>query len=222
MALRGARIDSACWRVKTTGRHSGLRADSTPSSQEAAPRGPLRRLCGEHIAKNDRRSGVNQKKHNLLYSVNTWLAYNISVLYYGGVHYVWCSPVFSARNHPGFEVTPPPTSCPSDIYHSLAEEVRRRDGHSAKIADNRSGWSPGTEKHSVGILRLMSYAKSRKLPLAADCADFRPLLYVIPFVGVSHLLKEVSVSKRAHPLSQEYIIEELPTELFEAIELERA
>ncbi|MBI3374798.1 MAG: hypothetical protein HY017_24000 [Betaproteobacteria bacterium] len=56
---------------------------------------------------------------------------------------------------------------------------------------------------------------------AAQSADFRPLLYVIPFVAVSHLLKEVPVSRRAHPLSQEYIIEELPTELFDAIELER-
>jgi len=45
---------------------------------------------------------------------------------------------------------------------------------------------------------------------------------LIPFVGVSHLLKEVPVPKRAHPLSPEYVIEELPTELFDVIELERA
>jgi len=61
-----------------------------------------------------------------------------------------------------------------------------------------------------------------EIAAAADCADFRPLLYVIPYVAVSHLLKEVAVSKRAHPLSPEYVIEELPTELFDAIELERA
>jgi hypothetical protein len=166
---------------------------------------------------------VNQKKHNLLYSVNTWLAYNISVRYYGGMHYVWCSPVFSARNHPAFQATPPPTSCPSDIYHNLAEEVRRRDGHSAKIAENRLGLITGArKKHTAGIITADELREIEGIATAAVYADLRPLLYLIPFVGVSHLLKEVPVSERAHPLSQEYIIEELPTELFEAIELERA
>ena len=51
---------------------------------------------------------------------------------------------------------------------------------------------------------------------------FVRFFYLIPFVGVSHLLKEVPVPKRAHPLSPEYIIKELPTELFDVIELERA
>jgi hypothetical protein len=165
---------------------------------------------------------MSKKKHNLLYSVNTWLAYNISVRYYGDVHYVWCSPVFSARNHPGHHATPPPTSCPSDIYHSLSEEVRRRDGHSAKIAENRSGLIEGArKKRSAGIITDDELREIEEIAAAANCADFRPLLYLIPFIGVSHLLKEVPVSKRAHPLSPEYIIEELPTELFDAIELER-
>jgi hypothetical protein len=166
---------------------------------------------------------MNQMKHNLLYSVNTWIAYNIAVRYYGGVHYVWCSPVFSARNHPGYHATPPPTSCPSDIYHSLAEEVRRRDGHSAKIADNRAGVIAGAQKKlSAGSITDDELHEIEEIAAAADCADFRPLLYLIPFVGVSHLLKEVPVPRRAHPLSPEYIIEELPTELFDTIELERA
>lgn len=165
---------------------------------------------------------MNSNKQNLLYSVNTWLSYNISIRYYGGVHYVWCTPVFSIRNHPGFHATPPPTSCPSDIYHNLAEEVRRRDGHSAKIAENRSGLIAGAKKkNSMGIITDGELRNIEEIVEAADCADFRPLLYLIPFVGVSHLLKEVPVTKRAHPLSQEYIIEELPTELFDAIELEK-
>lgn len=163
------------------------------------------------------------KKHNLLYSVNTWLAYNISVRYYGGVHYVWCSPIFSDRNHPKYHATPPPTSCPSDIYHSLAEEVRRRDAHSAKIAENRSGLVSGAQKkHIAGIITDDEIHEIEEIAAAADCADFRPLLYLIPFAGVSHLLKEVPVADRAHPLSPEYIIEELPTELFDTIDLERA
>jgi hypothetical protein len=165
---------------------------------------------------------MNPKKHNLLYSANTWLSYNLSIRYYGGVHYVWCSPIFSIKNHPGFHATPPPTSCPSDIYHNLLEEVRRRDGHSAKIKDNRSGLSSGAQiQHSNGIITERELNEIEEIIAAADYSDFRPLLYLIPFGGVSHLLKEVPVRNRAHPLSQEYIIEELPTELFDAIELEK-
>ena len=166
---------------------------------------------------------MTPKAHNLLYSVNTWLAYNIGLRYYGGVHYVWCSPIFSARNHPVVLATPPPTSCPSDIYHNLAEEVRRRDGHSAKISENRSGLVKGAQKkHAAGVITADELHDIEQIAEAAERADFRPLLYIIPFVGVSHLLTEVPIEKRAHPLSQEYIIEELPTDLFDAIELEKA
>lgn len=166
---------------------------------------------------------MSPQKHNLLYSVNTWLAYNLAIRYYGGLHYVWCSPIFSARNHPAVHATPPPTSCPSDIYHNLADEVRRRDGHSAKIVDNRSGLLTGArKKHSVGVITEVELHEIEAIVAAATCPDFRPLLYLIPFPLVSHLLKEVPVPQRAHPLSQEYIIEELPTALFDAIELERS
>ena len=165
---------------------------------------------------------MNPKKHILLYSVNTWLSYNISIRYYGGVHYVWCSPVFSIKNHPGFQATPPPTSCPSDIYHNLSEEVLRRDGHSAKIKENRLGLVTGAQiKHRKEIITDGELSEIEEIIAAADYSDFRPILYLIPFAGVSHLLKEVPVMKRAHPLSQEYVIEELPTELFDAIELEK-
>lgn len=165
---------------------------------------------------------MNQNKHNLLYSVNTWLAHNISIRYYGGAHYVWCSPIFSFRNHSRYQATPPPTSCPSDIYHRLAEEVRRRDSHSAKIVENRSGLIAGAQKkHSAGIITDSELREIKEIEAAADYADFRPLLYLIPFVGVSHLLREVPVPERAHPLSQEFIIEELPTELFDVIDLEK-
>ena len=123
---------------------------------------------------------MSEMKHNLLYSVNTWLAYNISDRYYGGVHYVWCSPVFSARNHPGYQATPPPTSCPSDIYHNLAEEVRRRDGHSARIAENRSGLIEGAQKkHSAGVITEVELRVIEEIIAAANYADFRPLLYLI-------------------------------------------
>jgi hypothetical protein len=165
---------------------------------------------------------VSTKNPNLLYSVNTWLAYNLSVMYYAGLHYVCCSPIFSPRSHPAFHVTPPPTSCPSDIYHALAEEVRRRDGHSAKIVENRAGLLAGAKKkHAAGIITDIELSEIEEMTQAATCADFRPLLYLIPYPAVSHLVKDVPISKRSHPLPQEYVIEELPTELFDVIELEK-
>jgi hypothetical protein len=165
---------------------------------------------------------VSHSKPNLLYSVNTWLAYNISMRYYGNVHYVWCTPIFSPRSHSGFTATPPPTSCPADIYHSLAEEVRRRDSHSPKIAENRTGLASGArEKQRTGLINADELHEIEEIAALADCADFRPLLYVIPFHAVSHLLKPVPITRRAHPMSQEYVIEELPADLFDTIELER-
>lgn len=165
---------------------------------------------------------MSLKKSKLLYSVNTWLAYNLSLRYYRGVHHVWCSPIFSARSRPAYHATPPPTSCPSDIYHGLAEEVRRNDGHSSKIAENRDGLLAGArKKNGAGVITDLELTEIEEMVQAATCADFRPLLYLIPFHGVSHLLREVPVSERPHPLSQEYVIEELPTELFDVIELER-
>jgi hypothetical protein len=147
----------------------------------------------------------------------------LSIRFYGGMHYIWCSPVFSVRNYSAFLATPPPTSCPSDIYHGLADDVRRRDAHSAKIAENRSGLITGAkEKLNAGVITDDEFAQIEEIATSAESAEFRPLLYLIPFQGVSHLLKEVPVSKRAHPLSEEYIIEALHTELFDVIELERA
>jgi hypothetical protein len=55
----------------------------------------------------------------------------------------------------------------------------------------------------------------------AQAADFMPLLYVIPYNAVTHLLREVPVSQRAHPLSEEFVIEALPGELFDVISLHR-
>lgn len=160
-------------------------------------------------------------RKRVLYSVNTWLAYNISRMFYGDVHYVWCSPVFDHKCRPYGQATPPPTSCPADIYHSLVEEVRRRDKHSAKIAENKLGIIKGaTIKRSIGSISDQEVQEITEIVQAAEVTDFYPLLYVIPFEPISHLIKEVPVSRRAHPLSEEFLIEELPGDLFDLIRLE--
>ncbi|MGH6920322.1 MAG: hypothetical protein ACREJ0_21775, partial [Geminicoccaceae bacterium] len=53
----------------------------------------------------------------------------------------------------------------------------------------------------------------------ATVADFRPLLYVIPYALVDRAIKAVPVAQRAHPLSDEFQIESLSRQCFDIIEL---
>ncbi|MYN17205.1 hypothetical protein GTP81_10620 [Rugamonas sp. FT107W] len=55
----------------------------------------------------------------------------------------------------------------------------------------------------------------RDVPLA----NFKPLMLVIPAAPVTALLNSVPVAQRASVFSEEYIIENLPRSLFDAIEL---
>jgi hypothetical protein len=54
---------------------------------------------------------------------------------------------------------------------------------------------------------------------AAPLPEYRPLIYVIPLSGARSLLEDVPIEDKAHPLSEEYIIRELPREAFDIIEV---
>ncbi len=158
----------------------------------------------------------------ILYSTNTWLAYSIAQQYYLGIHYVWCTPYFDSKSLSGYDAHIPSTSSTSEIYHSLYEEVRRGDQHSAKIKENKVGILKGatynreaeviTEKDESDIAAIVDLAETR---------DFRPLLYIIPFQLITDRVVTVPIVERAHPLSIEYIIESLPRQCFDIIELIR-
>jgi hypothetical protein len=155
----------------------------------------------------------------VLYSVNSWLAFSIAERYYSGQHYVWCAPIFDGRSPFTRSWFLPPTSSPAEIYSSLKEEVRRRDRHSAKIAQNRVGIVRGaTIKKKAGVINDGQEAQIVSIVDAAELADFRPLVYVIPYHSVAHLAKEVPLVDKAHPLSAEWIIESLHRDLFDVIE----
>jgi hypothetical protein len=140
----------------------------------------------------------------------------------GDEHYVWCSPVFDLRSRTGLQAAPPPTSCPNDIYHSLRAEVQRRDLHSAKISENRLGILKSVAvKRASRVISDSEAGEITAIVEAAQAADFTPLLYLIPYDPVAHLVREVPVDQRAHPLSEEFVIEALPGELFDVISLER-
>jgi hypothetical protein len=159
------------------------------------------------------------KEPLLLYSTNTWLAYAIAERYYGGVHYVWCSPVYdgsTAERH----VNIPPSSSPADLYRSLLLDTERGERHSELLEKNRKGLDGGAKaKLLAGKITEMDQAEIGKAIKTADLRDFRPVLYVIPFERVRGMVVEVPVPERAHPMSVEYRIEELPRDCFDLLEL---
>jgi hypothetical protein len=156
----------------------------------------------------------------VLYSANSWLAYAIAERYFNGEHHVWCTPAFDARSPYARDWHVPPTSSPFEIYKSLAEEVRRGDRHSAKIAQNRIGIARGANvRRGAGLITEVEEKEIASIVDAAETADFRPLIYVIPYHLVAAEIKAVAVADRAHPLSAEYLLERLPRTSFDVIEV---
>jgi hypothetical protein len=155
----------------------------------------------------------------ILYSCNTWLAYTINETYYQRVHYVWCTPVFDPTSPFASVSAIPPTSSPREIYDTLFEEIRRGDRHSAKVAQNRLGILRGADvRLSQGIITAAQRDEIIAIESCADLHDFRPLLLVIPFALVRPRVKQVPIKDRAHPLSQEFIIENLARSEFDVLE----
>jgi hypothetical protein len=156
----------------------------------------------------------------VLYSTNTWLAYNIAERYYKGEHYVWCTPYFDSKEVPKQKYTVAPTSAPKDIYINLYKEVERGDKHSTKIEDNKVGILKGAAlKKEAGVISDQQQKEITAIVAAAERRDFKPLLYIIPYSLVTDVLRDVPVNERAHPLSVEYIIEALPNSFFDVIEI---
>jgi hypothetical protein len=155
----------------------------------------------------------------LLYSTNTLLAYHINQAYYRELHYVWCSPFFGAANIPSPYRPNPPSSSPQEIYETLWKDVENNDRHSSKIKQNKAGLRRGAIfKHQKGDItdaeRLEIFDKVR----LAQIADFKPLLYVIPYPLDSGILSLVPVRQRANPLADEFIIQRLPRSSFDIID----
>lgn len=157
----------------------------------------------------------------ILYSTNTWLAYNVAERYFRRRHYVWCTPFFDSIGYSKIDYTVAPTSCPKEIYLGLHKEVDGGDKHSSKIGDNKLGIMKGAAlKKDAGIISEEQEAEIASITEAADIRYFRPLLYIIPYQKVSRMARRVPVNDRAHPLSVEYIIEDLPRSYFDVIEWE--
>lgn len=156
----------------------------------------------------------------IYYSTNTFIAFNISQRYYQGLHFVWCTPYFEMWDQTQ-DYTVPATSSPKEIYQSLKREVDGSDRHGTQIDANKVGLKNGASfKRSVDVITEQQKNDIFSIVDTAERSLFRPLLYVIPFDRVAHLIKEVPVNERANPLSIEFRIELLPRDSFDVIELE--
>ena len=155
----------------------------------------------------------------VLYSTVTKLAYALGQRYYGQNHYVWCSP---AREIDRFSFLNPPSSDPIAIYWELHHDIAKGDEHSARIGDNRRGLVRGASvRESQGRIDGKTRELIEAVVARAPLHDFKPLLLVIPFGRVGSIVKPADVAERARATSDEYIVEELPRDCFDVLELER-
>lgn len=155
----------------------------------------------------------------ILYSTNTLLAYSIAERFYRGVHYAWCSPMYDGTRSAA-HINIPPSSSPAEIYRAYAEDARRGDRHSGAFEHNRKGVLSGAEaKLASGIVTQAIRDEIIQIARSAHPNDFRPVLYIIPYDRVADRGLEVPVHERAHPLSVEYRIMDLPRNCFDMIEL---
>lgn len=156
----------------------------------------------------------------VLYSCCTWLAYMINEAYYEDLHYVWCTPHFDPNSRFSGASAVPPTSSPREIYTSLYKEIQGGDRHSLKIAHIEFGILRGADvKRKHKIITQMQRDEITTIVECADLRDYSPLLLVIPFAPVAKDIKPVPIRDRAHPLSEEYILEDLERSAFDVIEI---
>lgn len=161
---------------------------------------------------------MNSKR--IYYSCSTWLSYSIGERYYGGRHYAWCSPYFDAFSSMSPHNSVPPSSNPRDIYWNLKRDVETGDLHSAKVRDIRRGIQKGAaNKRNEGIIKHEEYLEIQQIAAQAEMSKFGPLMLIIPVQPIASQFKRVGVRQRANPLSEEYIIENLLRQFFDAFEL---
>lgn len=133
---------------------------------------------------------------------------------------MWCTPYFGTNYYsPHFTV--PPSSSPIEIYNTLRKEIDGSDLHSYKIKLNRKGIRKGADTMlSTGKISREDYDEIIAISKTANIELFRPLLCVIPRIEVLPYYKKVEIKNKANPLSNEYILSDLPHELFDIIKIE--
>lgn len=156
----------------------------------------------------------------VLYSTMTELAFNVNSQFYGGRHYLWCTPYFGS-NYQSPHFTVPPSSSPLEIYTTLKNEIVGSDRHANKIPLNRVGIKRGAEAmRARGLITDVDLQDIIQISDLAQPQQFRPLLCVIPRENAIASYKKVEVKDKANPLSYECIVSDLPQSAFDIIRLD--
>lgn len=157
----------------------------------------------------------------LLYSINSRLAYNINKQYHNK-HYVWCATKFNTNDCKSIERNNPNSSNPIEILKTYNSEIKKAltDLHTKPdfLVERINGILYGLELNggngdSEG---LISQIKSQ-IENNTIWKEMKPVLYIIPYDLVKDRIKHVPPLKTAGILSDEYIIEDLLDDEFDAI-----
>lgn len=156
-----------------------------------------------------------------LYSTNPFIKLIINERFRKDLHYVWCGEHFDSKKHGSYSsvALTAPSSDPCVIYKQLADDVSRGDQHSAKIVQMRASlenlavtWRNNGEITPEEAEEIVYMVKQ------APFANWRPLVYVIPYSVVASRLKLVPIGQRAS-MGIEYILPDLARQEFDIIEL---
>lgn len=158
-------------------------------------------------------------KHPVLYSTMTAVAFNVNTKYYGGLHYMWCTPYFGCDyESPHFSV--PPSSSPLEIYNTLRKEIEGMDMHGTKVDLNRLGIRKGADAMlNRGKITPETHGEILAISKIAPIHQFKPLLCVIARLEAVPFYQKVDVHRMANPLSHEYIVADLPQAAFDVIRI---
>lgn len=112
-----------------------------------------------------------------------------------------------------------PSSDPASIYQTLSRAVERSDGHEPKIISQRTTLSAlAVEWYSSGRITADTRDEILTILKMATFADWKPLIYVIPYGPVKGRVQSVPRANRAS-IEPEYIIPDLTDDEFDIIEL---
>lgn len=158
--------------------------------------------------------------NGILYSANASISYKIGKKYFKNEHFIWCTFRFNSKKTHGSLEENPQSSDPYYRYRQLSVEVEDKDEHGALIRETRAGLKKAAEiKYQKGIIDEKARDEILTIVEKASLQEYKPLLYVIPYSKVQHLIQEVPIDKKASPLSDEYIIEQLPEDCFDILDL---
>jgi hypothetical protein len=112
-----------------------------------------------------------------------------------------------------------PSSNPADIYRELRIAVLNKDRHCFKINEQKLSLKNLALKWEAnGEIGQLDKAEIVYLVDNASFDDWRPLIYVMPRIGVQNRMQSVPANNRAS-FGPEYIVSDLARDEFDIIEL---